>query len=176
MADAAPSDHPVDQLIRELIRTERAVLPAELGQIRERIATAPFNPQIRNVPEEQRGTSYQGRRVQAREPSLFQHLVKRVLDERQWAVGTSEAEYQHDLRSAARAATRVALYHARGGHLASAIARTDEAVPLARRGPRTLPLLLVVYSADRGTILTGYQISALQAATIPREARWLTYD
>jgi hypothetical protein len=33
--------------------------------------------------------------------------------------------------------------------------------------------LLVVYSGDRGIILTGYQIAGIQAVAIPEDARWL---
>jgi hypothetical protein len=33
--------------------------------------------------------------------------------------------------------------------------------------------VLVVYSADRGMIRTGYQFSSLQAVDIPVEVQWL---
>jgi len=33
--------------------------------------------------------------------------------------------------------------------------------------------LLVIYSADRGIIVTGYQFSELPETGIPSEARWL---
>ncbi len=37
----------------------------------------------------------------------------------------------------------------------------------------SLPEILVVYSADRGMIITGYQLSSLSQTGIPAEARWL---
>ncbi len=36
-----------------------------------------------------------------------------------------------------------------------------------------LPELLVIYSADRGILVTGYQCSSLATAAIPKEALWL---
>ncbi len=39
-----------------------------------------------------------------------------------------------------------------------------------RRTPDSLPMVLVVYSADRGIILSGYQVSSLDRTGIPQEA------
>ncbi len=50
---------------------------------------------------------------------------------------------------------------------------TADAVPNARRAASSLPEILVVYSADRGMIITGYQVSSSSQTGIPAEARWL---
>lgn len=60
-----------------------------------------------------------------------------------------------------------------GGHIAVMVAPTDEVIPPERQGWRPFPQLMVVYSADRGMIVTGYQFSDLAQTGIPAEAQWL---
>ena len=50
---------------------------------------------------------------------------------------------------------------------------SDRVIPVPRRGWRFLRRVLVVYSADRGIIVTGYQVTGRQAAAIPEDAQWL---
>lgn len=170
----ALSPHPTDRLIRALIQTGRRATLDEVEQIVERMATAPFEPRQRRVPVVERGLSYQGRTLRAREESLFYHLVKRVLVNEQWADGTTADEYLTDLRQAVRSSdAHLLLYRARGGHMAVLIAPTAAILPVMRQGARMLPNLLVVYSADRGIIVSGYQFSALSGIRIPQEAQWL---
>ncbi|MBI4492754.1 MAG: hypothetical protein HY690_08195 [Chloroflexi bacterium] len=141
------SPHPVDRLIRDLLQTGRGSTQTEVEQIIQRLVTAPF-------------------------PTSQPHLVKR-LHEEQW-LATTEAEYIEDLRRAIRHPTaRLAIYVRRGGHIAVTLTATDEVVPPSRRGARALPELLVVYSADRGIIISGYQISSLATTGVPKNARWL---
>lgn len=168
------SQHPVDRLIRELIRTGRAATAAEVQQIIERLATAPFNPRQRRVRGEERGASYQGYTLGPREDALRYHLIKRVVIEKQWAEGTTEEQYLADLRRAASwVAARLVVFERRGGFLAATITPTDLVISAARRGPRSLPAVLVIYAADRGIIVSGYQFSSLETVRIPEEARWL---
>lgn len=65
------------------------------------------------------------------------------------------------------------VYAERGGTIAATVAPTAVIVPIARQGSRALPNFLVVYSADRGNLVTGYQFSTLDEACVPREALWL---
>ncbi len=168
------SPHPVDELIRELLQTGRSATPAEVREILQRMAAAPFNPASVRVRRQHRGLTYLGHPLGAREPSLFYHLVQRVLVEMQWAAGTTAREYLADLRRAIRAPrSRVVIYEDRGGHLVGVVALTEDAVPVRRRGPDWLPHLLVVYSADRGMIVSGYQFSNLSAIRVPGTGRWL---
>lgn len=121
-----------------------------------------------------RGRQYGGRTIQAKEPSLFRHLVKRVLGENQWPLGTSVGRYLEDLHRAVRApSARLVLYEARGGHIAATLTPARDVLSPGELGIDALPLLLVVYSADRGTIINGYQASDLTLVRIPGDGRWL---
>jgi hypothetical protein len=98
----------------------------------------------------------------------------RVAIERQWADGTTAAGYLADLRRAARhPLARLLVYQRRGGAIAVTISSTDQVAPPGHWGPSWLPNLLVIYSADHGMMLSGYQFSDLVAVGIPEEARWL---
>jgi hypothetical protein len=175
MAPDERSTHPVDRLIRDLVETGRPARPEERERITERIATAPFEPRNVRVPPRERDLVFLGRTLDASTDSLFLHLVRRVVIDGQWAAGTTTDEYLADLRSAVRAPrTRLALYRRRGGYLAAALTPSEAAVAPARRGPRFLPWLLVVYSADHGIIVTGYQASDLAVVAIPEDAQWLS--
>lgn len=70
--------HPVDALIRDLLASGREATADDIARIVDRIVTAPFEPRTRRVPMRQRGLTYEGRTLGAREASLFYHLVKRV--------------------------------------------------------------------------------------------------
>lgn len=170
----ALSPHPTDRLIRALIQTGRRATPEEIERIVDRLATAPFEPRPKRVGVAERGWQYQGRSLAAREESLFYHLVKRVVADGQWGDGTTAEQYLVDLHQAARSdEAHLVVYAARGGHIAAAITPTIAVLPIARRGSDTLPNLLVIYSADRGIIVSGYQFSTLDETRIPQEARWL---
>jgi hypothetical protein len=98
--------------------------------------------------------------------------VKRVLVEEQWIEGTTAAKYLADLREAVRSPdARLVVYRRRGGPLAAVLA--PNTVPVLRRGPKPQPFLYVVYSADRGIIVSGYQASGLAEINVPAGARWL---
>ncbi len=174
MGEDRLSRHPADRLIRELIGTRREATDDEIAQIVERMATAPFHPAVLPVPMHLRGLAFQGRAILDREDALTCHLIKRVVADRQWTEDTSAADYLADLRRAVRApAARPALYTRRGGRIAVTLTPTADAVPNDRRAASSLPEILVVYSADRGMIITGYQVSSLSQTGIPAEARWL---
>jgi hypothetical protein len=129
-----PSQHPVDQLIRELIQTGRPATKDEVEAIIERMATASFEPRVTSVPVPERGITYDGYRLGARVPSLAYHLVKRIVLDRQWADGTTEEQYLEDLRRAARAPTaRFVIYEHRGGHVAITLTPTSVVVPQTAR-------------------------------------------
>lgn len=157
-----------------MIRTGRSASDEEVEQIIERIATAPFDRRVIPVPTRLRGLAYQGRTLGAREDALTYHLTKRVVEERQWTMGTTADEYLGDVQRAVRAAVaRLTIYARRDGHIAATVTPISVAVPPARRTADSLPNVLVVYSADRGIILSGYQFSGLDRTGIPTEARWL---
>lgn len=168
------SQHPTDRLMWDLIAGGRSATADDVREIVERMATAPFNPQVVRVPTLERGAGYLGHTLGRREPSLVYHLTKRVTIEEQWATGTTAEQYMEDLRRAVRhAAARIMIYERRGEHLAATITPTAHILAPERVGPDPLPDLLVVYSADRSIIVTGYQFSSLDRTGIPQEARWL---
>lgn len=142
------SQDPTDMLIRDLIRTGREARIEEIGQITKRMTEVRF-------------------------PSGSAHLAKHVADE-QWMVGMTEQEYLSDLQQAIQDETaRLAVYERRGGNIALILAETEHIVDERRRGPYWEPLLAVVYSADRGIIVTGYQASSLSRIALPKDVRWL---
>ncbi len=175
VSDTASSDAAaVDRLIRELIETDREATSEEVGRIVGHIAAAPFDPRVVPVAVDHRALTHEGRTLGSRENALVYHLVQRVVVERQWAEGTTPERYLADLRQAVRTPdARLVVYFRRGGHIAVTVTPTDRVLSPGRRGVGELPNLLVVYSADRGIIVTGYQFSTIEATGIPRDARWL---
>jgi hypothetical protein len=167
------SQHSTDLLIRELIATRRPATQEEVATIIERMATAPFNPQMVRVPIQLRGNVFQGAPLASREPSIRFHLHKRI-DERQWAPLTGPSEYLGDIRRVALGRdTRIAAYLRQGGPIVLSLGSTVQAVPVERRGDRWRPWLAVIYSADRGTLISGYQASALSELAMPEDVQWL---
>jgi hypothetical protein len=174
MSEVDRSSHPVDRLIRELMQIGQRVDQRKVELILNRMARAPFNPRAEPARTDELGLRCQGRTVQRRNESLFVHVVRRVVMDEQWAFGVTEAQYLDDLRRAIRdPSARLALYQRRGGHIAATLTPTANAVSLARRGSRARNWLWVVYSADRGIIVSGYQVSSRDELSIPRETRWL---
>ena len=115
------STHPVDVLIRELIRTRRPASSEETAAIGERMASAPFDPRIVRVRMSDRELRLHGRLLGQRVSSLSYHLFKRVLIDKQWPTHTTEDSYLRDLRAAVMAPTvRRLVYFDRGGHIAGA--------------------------------------------------------
>ena len=169
-----PSLHPIDRLIRDLIRTGRPASDDEVALIVERMATAPFSPGLNRVPLPQRGTVFEGQVLSARESSLRYHLFKRVVLEGQWASGTTAEQYLADLRRAIRTpSARLAVYRRGGEDIAASVTPTMDVLGPARVGTAPQANILVIHSATRGIIRSGYQFSALEATSIPGEARWL---
>jgi hypothetical protein len=48
-----------------------------------------------------------------------------------------------------------------------------EVLDSVRTGSRSLPNTVVVYSIDRGKVVSGYQFSTLAELSIPEDASWL---
>ncbi len=165
----------VHRLVEELIATGRAPERTEIDQIIERIATAPFEPREIRAPLPERHLTYGQYSLAGPVPSLVYHLIKRVVVERQWTPGTTAQLYVRDIRHAVRHPTaRLVIYTRRGGTIATALVPTALVVPVARRGRRALRNIAVVYSVDRGAIITAYQYTDETTISIPRDARWLT--
>ena len=168
------SQHPVDRLIVRLIREEIEASADDRQRIVDRMATAPFNQRPERVHGRLRGTTY-GNIVLGRVAlPLDLHLAKRVVEEGQWAFGTTSDEYLRDLRrSVLHPEAQILVYARANGLVAATISPTDDVVPANRRGVNALPSLLVIYSALHGNVRTGYMFSGLDKLNLPEGVRWL---
>ena len=143
------SQHPIDALVREAIRAKQAVADDVVGRVIERMATVPF-------------------------PTVASHLERHAQIGAQWTNATTDEHYLADLRRAIRDPNaQLAIYFRRRGYLSAVVAETRRIVPSERRGTNSLPLLFVLYSADRGIIVTGYQCSGIGRLNLPEDVRWL---
>ncbi|MCX6022384.1 MAG: hypothetical protein NTZ05_11780 [Chloroflexi bacterium] len=168
------SPHPTDRLMRDLITTGRAATPEDVRQIIERMATAPFDQRVLSVDGPLRGKLFQGSRIGFQEDSVRLHLMRRVLVDYRWTDTTSVEQYLSDMRNAVRHSTsRLAVYRRRGGSMALIVTPTHEVLALERRSEKSLGLLAVLHSADRGIMVSGYQISGLSELALPEDIQWL---
>jgi hypothetical protein len=167
------SQHPVDQLIRELLASGRRPTDSEIQLVIERIATAPFNDREIPVDADLVGRDYLGQLIPSRAEASFAHLWKRVLVDEQWAGGTTVEEYLADLRASVFG-ERVQAVIAVIRESPSAGVVAVNLTPAARRGPNAGPLVFVGYSVNGGMITTGYQTVDRAGIRLPRNARWLS--
>jgi hypothetical protein len=167
--------HPVDERIMRLVRDpETVATPDDIAAIVERIAMAPFNQRPMRVRTRERGLTYGDITLGSLAAPLDIHLVKRVLVEEQWSIGTTAEEYLADLRTAARYPQGSVLVYARSADICAAtISPTIEVVPDHGRGRRALPHLLVVYSAVHSVVKTAYMYSDRSELDLPEAIRWL---
>ena len=139
----------LDALIR-VAQESGGASPATARLIRDHIASAPF---LSNE-------------------SATAHIAKRIR-QRQWDGSATSTEYVRDLHAAVRAAVQLGVYKRRGGTLAVAVAPTNNSVPLSRLGTESRRLLVVIHSADRGRLITGYQVADLTEIDLPDDVVWL---
>lgn len=172
---ARRGEHAIDRLIRQLADDPRALPTDEqIRQIARRVASAPFNPQFADMLPVA-DADYLGRPIAARGPSLFQHLVKRVLINQQWVYGTTADQLLDDFRRTATAPSSRFGVSKRGPASTLIVqAATDQVVSTAHRGPQAGPHILVFYSANRGMIVSGYQVDDVTLVAVTRHVRWLT--
>lgn len=139
-----------------------------------RMASVSFATHEVRVSPQERGASYAGTVRGYSANSLACHPITRVVSEQQRALGTTARQYIADLRRAIRDdAAHLVVYARRGGMVAAIVAAAARILPTDRPGSKPAPQMIVIYSADRGTIIPGYQFSTPGVAGIPPEARWL---
>jgi len=167
--------HPADRLIHDLIAHPRAATEEEIRLITVRIASTPFNRDIQRVQRDERGRTYQAITLGAQADSLTLHLFRRVVGDSQWAVDTTAEGYVQSLRRAARdTRNRLILYRQwQNRNLAAIIVPTENALTLAQMGTKAEPNLFVLYLANRGILISGYQFSSMDTIRIPGDAVWL---
>ena len=167
--------HPADRLIHNLIAHPRSAMEQEIRLIIDRIASAPFNTDIQRVQRDERGRTYQAITLGVQADSLTLHLFRRVVEDSQWAAGTTAEAFVQSLQRAARDAhNRVALYrHWQNRDLAAVIVPTENVLTPEQMGPAAEPNLLILYLANRGILISGYQFSSMDTIHIPGDALWL---
>ena len=143
------SQNPVDVLIRDIIAGRREPPADAAEQVILRMRSAPFEP-----------------------ASLRRHHAKRIATG-QWAAGTTEEEYVRDLQVAIAYATSIGVYDRRGGNVAAAFCPSRTAVPSQRRGSDMQPNLIVIHSADWGTLISGYGFSTMEKLVLGEVVTWL---
>ena len=162
-----------NELIREFLNPKRAPTEEEIKRILDHVAKAPFRSAMTRVKKEIQGQVFLGRELRTKEPSIIAHLAKRVLSEEQLADGTTPDQYLEDLRSViGDPELRLAVYARRGQGLYLGCSAPNRLLA-SRLGRKPEPYLWVVYSTDYGTIMSGYQGSALDRVSLPEEVRWL---
>jgi len=167
------SQHPTDVLVRAIIDSGRRASQVEVEAIRQRLRSAPFSTRTIRVPPALRTGPSAASALGPSNNALAVHVAQRISLDRQWAT-TSPELFLEDLRASVEAvSTRMVLYRDRGGAIALAIAATADVIPPPRLGAGAQALLVMVYSADRGTIVSGYQASSLARIRIGENAIWL---
>lgn len=149
-----------DQIILDLVVTQRQARTTEVTAILDRVAQASFATYPARVPNAVRKLLVRyGISVASRLPSLEWHLFKRIYDERQWPEETTAAMYEGDLRKAVQhPEVAVWTYRYFGRPYAGFLAPSH-----VRSAPQPLPYLYVAYDPGYGTITTGYQVSGYGA-------------
>lgn len=165
------SNHPTDRMIRDIVVSRRQAAPAEIQDIVTRMATAPFGSATVKVPQRMHGRVIEGKVLGRRVSSLTYHVAKRV-DDGQWEAGLTAAHYMRDIRQAVRhSAAGLAVYRRRGGTIA--LSMSPNTIEDNRLGMKPQPYVVVVYSADRGILVTAYQASSLAKISMGVDVRWL---
>jgi hypothetical protein len=166
--------HPADLLIRELIARPRSATEKDVRLIADRVADAPFSMEIQEIPPRERERTYQGITLGKYADSLTRHLFRRIYEE-QWATGTTADAYVRSLhRAVCEPSARIALYQRWGSRDTVAfIVPTRDVLKPRQIGAKAEPNLLVVYEANRGILISGYQFSSMATIRIPGDAIWL---
>lgn len=146
----------IDALIVELIESDRRATEDELSQIVAHVAQAPFASRPVRLPRWLREALAQGDiAVPARMPACEAHLLKRIYYDQQWPQGTTTERFIADLRLAIRHPdVHVWTYEYFGEPCVGLLAPSH-----IRETPGAKPYIFVVYSAQHGTLTTGYQAS-----------------
>ena len=140
----------LDAWIRAAVRRQFVPTAAEVADLRERMARAPF----------------------LSERSLERHLTKRVA-EGQWRPQTSPAEYDTDVHLGVTGSDELVLGTRRGGTVVLALGRTRALLAAEKLGAHPLPYLVVIYSGARDRLISGYQYSGAEMIELPEGAIWL---
>ncbi len=164
------SDDPIDRLMRGIIAGDHAPASKDVNDILDHLEHAPFRNRIRVMPSK-RNLEYMGRKVRRDDDSAFVHLAQRVTEDEHWAYGTTRRQYLSDLHAAVgNPDAQLVLYEIGGENYAGVFA--PNLVPRQRLGNGFLPYIYVVYSADFGTLSSGYNVSGKHSIEVGEDPRW----
>lgn len=167
------SQQVVDVRIRELADPTIEATQEDIDAIIEQVAMASFSTKQWSLPRHLR-IVFDDVRVGPTAESALYHALKRIVQDRQWSIETSLADYLADVSAAVRSpSSRAAIYRRWNQTTVAFLAETRAIVPILRHGDASLPYILVLYSADIGKINTAYMVASETAARIPGNARWL---
>jgi hypothetical protein len=158
----------IHELVLTLTDTGRFATDQELVQLVIHVAQAPFSTRLIKVnPRFLQALAISG--IQLPEPHLSSielHLLKRVYIEQQWPVGTTTTQYLADLHQAVQHPTcAIYTYRWQGESFVGFLAPSQHGTNAHVRNPQ--PFIFVAYSADYGTIKTGFQASSAASIFTP---------
>ena len=149
-----------DALILKIIEGDRLATEEEMAAIARHVARASFPERLLPLRASFRAQlEAAGHPITARRlPSVEWHLLKRVVVEQQWPVGTTAGQYVADLRQAVQSPeAQIWTYRYATESTLAVMA------PSHVTGPQNLPWLFVIYRPRFGAIVSGFQASGPEA-------------
>lgn len=171
----AGSDHPINRLIHQLAESRRPATAGEIEAIREHVASVGFDPtSMARVGDRISGLVWGGRVMHAddRLPNGQVHYLKHVMIGQEWPPGTRVGQYVESLRRAIRDPRGGIAIDSRFGF----VRLTFVARSFAYQGPAGGEWILVGYTVDYGSWVTGYQPdNGLRRVVLDesKDGRWL---
>lgn len=154
----------INQLILELIDSDRRATSDEAEAMIAHVAQAPFASYLSRVPGRiRRPLAQLGILIPRKMPNVEWHLLERVHLDQQWPVGTTTSQYLADLHQAVQHpyAQMWTYYYYEKPHVAFLAPSHIEHVP------KPEAYIFVCYSPIFDSITTGYQASSPLAAFGP---------
>jgi hypothetical protein len=147
----------VDQLIHSLVASNRPATAEEQQQIIAYVAQIPVSARPVTINRWLRQT-LQARGCQVpsgKQPAVAVHLLKRIYFDGQWLAGTTVEQFTRDLHQAVQHPdVQLWTYRWLGEACAGLLAPSH-----VQHVPHPETFIFVAYSADHGTITTGFQAS-----------------
>lgn len=176
MTATGGGDHPVDRLIRELILGRRSPVEDDVRQIVHHVSSASFSSRRRSIPIAARRLAVEhGHHVEGRGSSLVYHWAKHVLIQAQWSRTLSPLDYLATLRATILYPdTRILARNLKiGGNLVFFIGQTVSTTDPRHLSHGSGQEILVIYSADDATIVSGYMVNDSTRLRIRDDVIWL---
>jgi hypothetical protein len=150
----------------------RELTPIELAKIQEYAAHLPFSTREIVIQKEYRGINFRGEVFDKKVRSDIYHLFKRTEIEEQWKTGIDFETYFNDLKSSiADPETRIVTYKFHNERFVGFYSPNH--IKSDHLGDEKLRNIYTFYSVKWNTIISGYQVSGLDAIYIPDDAVWV---